>query len=786
MKHLRFGVVLGAALAIATIVACEAEKSLLTEPPPSASAGGGVGTGGEGGDIFTTSVGGSMMQGFDVQPDTPQTISVSAGQTMPTVDFTALLDGNPIAVGWGVDRGEIGTLDQGPVATTTFTPRGAVGGLVRVLATYDMLVLERQVMVELSASQNGPDPNNPAEQAQIASTVAQLTLGGGIGGVGGEGLGPAVTDPATLAALANPTSNGQAEGLRLIYPYDSTVWPRGLLAPLLQWRWSIGDADAVKIELQTTSGSFTYQGTFGRPAILIQTGGPMVRHPIPQGAWAMGTNSAGGNTLNNMPENLIMRLTIARNGIGYGPITQTWRVAPGRPSGTIYYNSYGTQLAKNYGGAVGGDGTFGGAVLSIKVGDTAPLLAAGSSGGPAQCRVCHSVAADGSRLIAQQFSGASSSYAITPNNIVESVLANSAEFPGITPDGAYALNALGQLLDLNNGGNLVPVSGLSAVSTNIGTPAFSPDGTRVVLNPMAGPGITNPTQKLVVMAFDPMTFTFSAQTIVADFTGSGPETRPGWGAFFPDNASVVFQQQIAAGFDGNGLGDLRTRKGAKGFLAWAPANGSTPPVALDRLNGKDGNVVYLPQLSQPINMSCTGDGFQVGNIDPSHADDVNLNYEPTVNPVASGGYAWVVFTSRRMYGSVADIPPFCSDPRGVNLVTNITPKKLWVAAVDLNAPPNTDGSHPGFYLPAQELLAGNARAFWVLDPCKMDGEECMSGDQCCNGFCSPSGSGPNDPLICSPVVPPCSMPQEKCTTAADCCDGTNLCINGFCALAPPQ
>ena len=31
----------------------------------------------------------------------------------------------------------------------------------------------------------------------------------------------------------------------------------------------------------------------------------------------------------------------------------------------------------------------------------------------------------------------------------------------------------------------------------------------------------------------------------------------------------------------------------------------------------------------------------------------------TVNPVPSGGYAWVVFTSRRMYGNVATINPWC-------------------------------------------------------------------------------------------------------------------------------
>ena len=40
--------------------------------------------------------------------------------------------------------------------------------------------------------------------------------------------------------------------------------------------------------------------------------------------------------------------------------------------------------------------------------------------------------------------------------------------------------------------------------------------------------------------------------------------------------------------------------------------------------------------------------------------------------------------------------------------TQYTTKKLWVAAIDLNAPAGSDPSHPAFYLPAQELLAGNA------------------------------------------------------------------------------
>ena len=51
---------------------------------------------------------------------------------------------------------------------------------------------------------------------------------------------------------------------------------------------------------------------------------------------------------------------------------ENWGVANARLTGTIYYQSYGTLLAQNYGGAVGGNKMFGGAILSIRVGDTGP------------------------------------------------------------------------------------------------------------------------------------------------------------------------------------------------------------------------------------------------------------------------------------------------------------------------------------------------------------------------------------------------------------------------------
>jgi hypothetical protein len=332
---------------------------------------------------------------------------------------------------------------------------------------------------------------------------------------------------------------------------------------------------------------------------------------------------------------------------------------------------------------------------------------------------------------------------------------------------------------------LPAVTGLSTVTTDLGSPAFSPDGKFVVFNPMAGSSVvTSPAQQVFVMAFSAATNTFSTPVLVVDDTGQPSDTRPGWPAFFPDGKSLVFHHQSVSGGDGNASGELYTRKGAKARIAWTAASNAAHVTSLNLLNGAGASGrSYLPSLPQAINLTCTADGQSVGGIDSDHSDDVDLNYEPTVNPLASGGYVWVVFTSRRMYGSVADIPPFCSDPRGVDLIGNITTKKLWVAAIDLGASPGSDASHPAFYLPAQELLAGNSRAFWVQEPCHMDGQSCQSGDQCCHGYCEPQGDG--GALICANAPPnnACSAVNNKCGSAADCCDKTNMCINGFCAQA---
>lgn len=741
----------------------------------SSSGGSGSSSGSLLGDASGSSSGGNVdaAAGFDVLPSTMQTVAVTLGQKPPTVTFTAYENGQPVGAGWTVDRGDLAAITMGTSTTGVVTPTAAGGGIVTVTAGRGGVTLQRQVFIKIVGSQNGSNPNAPGEGAQIPTSVGQLTSGGGVGGVGGEGLGGAVTDQATQNALNNPTNNGQAQGLTFLYPYDGTVWARGLLAPLLQWDWSTGDADAIQIRLATTSGSFTWTGSFGRPPILSQTGGKYIRAPIPQDIWAMATNTAGGPTPNKTTDKLTINFVVAKGGQGYGPISETWIVAPGLLDGVIYYNSYGTQLVQNSTGAVGGNGSFGAAVLSIHVGDTGPKLVAGANGGSAQCRVCHSVAAGGSVLVAQHGDNYNepSAYELTPAGAMENVLASTSIpwFPGIYPDGSKMLTAGAQLLSLP-GGAALATSGLPADPE---TPMFSPDGKLAAFNNGVG-------AQLTVMSFANATGAFTGATTVVDDTNNAGHI-PAWPAFFPDSKSLVFHHQSNPGIDPGGT-DPCTRGGALAQIDWVSTGSPNNVTNLAQLNGKG----YLPKLPAPSGLSCSADGNAVGGIDADHSDDVDHNYEPTVNPIPSGGYAWVVFTSRRMYGSVANIPPFCSDPRGVDLVSNITTKKLWVAAVDLSQAPGTDSSHPAFYLPAQELLAGNSRAFWVLSPCLADGSSCMSGDQCCNGYCE---QGPGDAgLVCSNKPPNanCSQQGDKCTSNADCCMTTDSCINGFCEQSMSQ
>jgi hypothetical protein len=780
-------------------VSCASSPDRTGFAPEDASVHGDGGLVPDGPSFFGDAGAGGMTDSstFDVEPSPLQVLMVPAGQTMPTVAFQATLGGAPVKCAWAIDRGDLATIDMGPSSQGVLHPTGTTGGLVRVLAGLNGQTVVRKVLIQLTSQQNGANPSAPGEASQIPTTSAQLGAGGGVGGVGGEGLGGAVTDPATLMALQNPTGNGQAQALTLLYPYDQTVFPRGLLAPLLQWDWVFGDADAIRIQLRTSSGSFSWTGTFARPAILQQTSGPFVRHPIPQDIWTMATNSAGGPTSGSVPDRLTMSLVVAHAGKAYGPVTETWTIAPARLEGTIYYNSYGTALVQN--SATDGldfyQKQYGAGTLAIAPGATAPTLVAGiSSVNPAGdgtgCRVCHTVSGDGKTLLTQASDVGAKSYATTEYiNLLGDTTGGAGTplattnltYPALTKDGSLLFSGAGGVLNTDGASRLywmpsgTPVASVTGLGSGLqaALPSFSPDGKHVAFNFWSGALLKGANWlrgdqiSLGLLDFDGFA-TFSNPRILYTPNSIGPAVA--FSSFLPTSTALVFELRISSPATSVGY----TTSPITGELWWVDlASGNAH--RLDMLDGYTAaGTTYLPN-----NSNATGGGTHTS------LGDTQLNYEPTVNPIASGGYAWVVFTSRRMYGSVAQIDPYASDPRHYAWRDQVTTKKLWVAAIDLSAPPGTDASHPAFYLPGQELHAGNARGYWTVEPCRGDGLSCMAGDQCCGGYCEPGADGG---LVCgnAPPTANCSQAQERCTQSADCCDPTNTCINGFCSTIAPR
>jgi hypothetical protein len=295
-----------------------------------------------------------------------------------------------------------------------------------------------------------------------------------------------------------------------------------------------------------------------------------------------------------------------------------------------------------------------------------------------------------------------------------SLATRNLAFPALYKDGSLLLSGSGGMINGDNSSKLyalpagTPVAGVTGLPANLqaSLPAFSPDGMHVSFNfwggtlPSGTTTLMSDQISLGIFDFDGNA-TFSNPRVLftpANSTGGQPAVT--YSSFFPNSAGIVFEVEL---HEANGWG--YTWMGNTGELWWADV-ASGMAHRLDQLNGygATGNI-YLPDNAG-------------GAATHTAAQDVTLNYEPTVNPIASGGYAWVVFTSRRMYGNVAQLAPWVSDPRNYAWRDQITDKKLWVAAVDLNATPGQDPSHPAFYLPAQELHAGNSRGYWSVEACR--------------------------------------------------------------------
>jgi len=170
--------------------------------------------------------------------------------------------------------------------------------------------------------------------------------------------------------------------------------------------------------------------------------------------------------------------------------------------------------------------------------------------------------------------------------------------------------------------------------------------------------------------------------------------------------------------------------------------------------------------------------------------DALNNYYPTVMPVAVGGYFWMFWTAVRDYGTQVQGRGASGAP--ADAAMDAIKKRIWAAAIqprlkaaELTDPTLRDPSFPGFYLDGQSE-SGNVRAFAALNPCLQNGATCMSGLDCCCGYClQPEHSMTG---TCSCEVPKCAKINEKCMKDSDCCpaespaDPTPMCIGGFCGF----
>jgi hypothetical protein len=688
---------------------------------------------------------------IDSGPGTPHispekadlTVNPATGMPNP-VKFTVTGTGSA-SVTWVVSNPALGYIDQDGL----FTPTGRVGGTGTIEVVVDgKVVASVPITLTIAFEQNG---GGAADEADAGA--------GGLGGVGGEGFGGKVDDD-VLSLLKHAGSSDPS--LQVLYPYDKTVFPLDILPPLLQWsEGSKGAIDAVSIHLSLPP-YYDYKGYFGRPARLA-AGSSFVRHPIPKDVWRDATLSAAGATL-------AVELAFVAGGKAYGPLTQSYKIALAPINGIIYYQAYNTAFVQNFlENAIWG-GRFGGATLSIEVGADSPKLVAGTTTPDRSgCRVCHSVSAYGDRMVVQQENGpATSTYDLKNGNAESKPYKDgTVGWAGLYPDGALGLANSIDLTDFDsndgdtalydmNTGAAVASPGLNDFATQIALPAFSPDGKHAAFGFWNGKGNADiqPSdgKQLVVMDFDIGSRTFANPRKLWEAPADGQ--RVAFNSFFPSSDALVFQRR----WNGNTGDPLASWKGAKSDLWWVDlATRTATPLANANGIGADGKR-YVP----------TGAN--------DHAEDERLNYEPSISPVPSGGYAWMVFMSRRLYGNVATSAPWNSDPREFDTRVDYTTKKIWMVALDLNPKPGKDPSHPAFYIPGQEIEGSNSRPFFALTPCVTDRGTCTTGIDCCTGFC-------RDGLCVPPPNHGCSKLDEKCTTSADCCENAGTCIGGFCEVS---
>ena len=636
------------------------------------NSGGGTasGNGGEGGCDFNCSGGGAPSGNLAIACDT-NAIEVLNGSSSPA-HCTATVGGNKVGASWIVDLSAVAGVDNAGTVTAT----GKQGGDVAVKASF----------------------NNQTASTSVKVTLKKVLNPGGVSD----------PDQAILTGAVDP----DVASVVWAYPYNGTVFPKGLLAPEMMWNGS-GAGDKYYVHVKSKYADFEF----------FTTAEPPSRYSIDDASWEQLTESGPGGDIAEH----VARMPAGKQTAGV-VADHTWKIANGSLRGTVYYwaNSLGRVVRINPGAKAPDDFL----INDVKLDKNG-------------CTTCHAVSANGSTLVIGGDDAASVVDLLT-NTVTLSLTSvgkpvRNWAMPAISPNGKVLIENAAPLPGPPGGsdgmwdvatGTKITGTGLDGVHLDM--PAFAPDGTKIAY-------VDHATLGLNVYDYDVNTNQVQNATGLVPAGGDPNLNAIAFPSVSPDSKWIVYHR-------GQYPGSLDTRFGT--------------------------GDLYLASIAQPgveiVLSNANGDTYPFA----AGERDRKLNYEPTFAPLNSGGYMWAVFTSRRTYGNrlvtqypVTDVPAEVGAHPGV--------KQLWVVAIDQNPQAGVDPSHPGFWVTGQDLNTLNMRGFWALNPCKQVGGTCGTGSDCCNQNCDTGVCKEPDPNTCSQSGNHCEKSGDCCDANASCIN--NIC-----------